>query len=111
MDVSDMLSLLRSPGSHDSRYTPIPEADLYAHVYSRIYDQPISSDQDPTDSHRLAVLFVVFALGTLMDLEQPYLSVSSTQYYQLAKAALSLDSILESQSILSIQALVRRRIA
>lgn len=44
-----------------------------------------------------------------MDLDQPYLSVASAQYYQLARAALSLDSTLESQSIPAIQALVRPR--
>ncbi|KAI0091797.1 hypothetical protein BDY19DRAFT_885596 [Irpex rosettiformis] len=87
-------------------YTPIPETELYANVFSRIYDQPMPIDQDSTDSHRLAVLYMVFALGTLMDLEQPYLSIASTQYYQLARAALSLDSILESQSIPAIQALL-----
>ena len=41
-----------------------------------------------------------------MDLDQPYLSMTATQYYQLARAALSLDSVLENQSILAIQALV-----
>ncbi|KAI0343138.1 hypothetical protein BDW22DRAFT_1329008 [Trametopsis cervina] len=87
-------------------YTPIPEAELYNNIFSRIYDQPLAIDQDPTHSHRLAVLYMVFALGTLMDLEQPYLSIASTQYYQLARAALSLDSILEHQSIPAIQALV-----
>lgn len=43
-----------------------------------------------------------------MDLDQPYLSTGATQYYQLARAAFSLDSILENQSILAIQALVSK---
>ncbi len=64
-------------------------------------------DQDPTDSHRLAVLYMVFALGTLMDLDKSYLSLEATQYYQLARASLALDSILEHQSIPAVQALVR----
>jgi hypothetical protein len=88
------------------RYTPIPETDFYSTVYSRIYDQGIGLDQDPSDSHRLAVLFMVFALGTLFDLDMPYLAIETTQYYQLARASLSLDSVLESQSIPAIQALV-----
>ena len=75
-------------------------------MYSRLYDQQWPEDSDPTDSHRLAVLYMVFALGTLMDLEKPYLSVEATQYYQLARASLALDSILEHQSIPAIQALV-----
>lgn len=75
-------------------------------MFSRIYDQGWPEDQDPNDSHRLAVLYMVFAVGTLMDLEKPYLSLEATQYYQLARAALSLDSVLEYQSIPGIQALV-----
>ena len=106
-----MLSTASYIPLHDGRYTPLPETELYANVFSRIYDQTIAIDQDPTDSHRLAVLYMVFALGTLMDLDQPYLSTQSTQYYQLARAALSLDSVLENQSIPAIQALVRPRCA
>ena len=89
------------------RYTPIPDAEFYTTVFSRIYDQPIGIDQEPVDSHRLAVLYMVFALGTLFDLDQPFLSVEATRYYQLARASLSLDSPLENQTIPAIQALVR----
>ena len=90
------------------RYTPIPENEFYSTVLARIYDpnQPAGFDQDPIDSHRLAVLYMVFALGTLFDLEKPYLSVEATQYYQLARASLSIDSVLEHQTIPAIQALV-----
>lgn len=80
---------------------------MYSTVFSRMYDQAWPEDQDPSDSHRLAVLYMVFALGTLMDLDKPYLSIEATQYYQLGRASLSLDSILEHQSIPAIQALVR----
>lgn len=89
------------------RYTPIPEPEFYSAVFSRIYDQPMGLDQDPIDSHRLAVLYMVFALGTLFDLDKPYLSVEATQYYQAARAAVSVDSVLEHQTIPAIQALVR----
>lgn len=88
------------------RYTPIPENEYYSTVHARIYDQGVGLDQDPIDSHRLAVLYMVFALGTLFDLEKPYLSIESTQYYQLARASLSIDSVLEHQTIPAIQALV-----
>ena len=71
----------------DHRYTPIPESELYSSVFSRIYDPASAVDQDAADSHRLAVLYLVFALGTLMDLDEPYLSMASTQYYQLLRMA------------------------
>lgn len=88
------------------RYTPIPENEFYSTVFARIYDQNIPLDQDPIDSHRLAVLYMVFALGTLFDLEKPSLSLEATQYYQLSRAALSMDPVLEHQTIPAIQALV-----
>ncbi|KIP05474.1 hypothetical protein PHLGIDRAFT_108161 [Phlebiopsis gigantea 11061_1 CR5-6] len=87
-------------------YTPIPENEFYSTVFARIYDQNIALDQDPIDSHRLAVLYMVFALGTLFDLEKQSLSLEATQYYQLARAALSMDPVLEHQTIPAIQALV-----
>lgn len=61
----------------------------------------------PMDSHRLAVLCLVLGLGALLDLEKPSLSAEAMRYYQLGRAALSVDSVLESQSIPAIQALVR----
>lgn len=76
-------------------------------MFARVYDKHMETDPAPLDSHRLAVLCFVLGLGALLDLDQPYMSQESTRYYQLGRAALSLDSILESQSIPAIQALVR----
>lgn len=49
---------------------------------------------------------MVLAMGALMDLELPAHSPEAMQYYQLAKAALSINSVFEEQSIPGIQALV-----
>ncbi len=89
------------------RYTPIPEAEFEDTIFSRIYDQRMEMEPAPKDSHRLAVFCLVLALGALLDLDRPSLSTDATRYYQLGRAVLSLDSILESQSIPAIQALVR----
>ena len=89
------------------RYTPIPEAEFEETIFSRVYDQRMETDPAPMDSHRLAVLCLVLGLGALLDLEKTSLSAEAMRYYQLGRAALSLDSILESQSIPAIQALVR----
>ena len=67
----------------------------------------METEPAPKDSHRLAVFCLVLALGALLDLDKPTLSADASQYYQLGRAVLSLDSILESQSIPAIQALVR----
>ncbi|KAI0331503.1 hypothetical protein GY45DRAFT_1345320 [Cubamyces sp. BRFM 1775] len=87
-------------------YTPIPEAEFEETIFSRVYEQRMETDPAPMDAHRLAVLCFVLGLGALLDLEKPSLSAEAMRYYQLGRAALSLDSILESQSIPAIQALI-----
>ncbi|GBE86510.1 hypothetical protein SCP_0903890 [Sparassis crispa] len=91
-------------------YTPVPKSEFYGSILSRFYESVTSSDQSPSpspmDAHKLAIVFMVMAMGTLLDLEKPQLSPEATRYYQLGRAALSLDSILESQSIAAIQALI-----
>ncbi|KAI0716023.1 hypothetical protein C8T65DRAFT_642581 [Cerioporus squamosus] len=87
-------------------YTPIPEAEFEETIFSRVYDQRMDTDPAPLDSHRLAVLCLVLGLGALLDLDKPSLSAEAMRYYQLGRAALSVDSVLESQSIPAIQALI-----
>ncbi|KAJ2923910.1 hypothetical protein H1R20_g13194, partial [Candolleomyces eurysporus] len=48
---------------------------------------------------------MVLALGALLDLDLPAHSPEAMQWYQIARAALSLDSVLEVQTIPGIQAL------
>ncbi|EIW58718.1 uncharacterized protein TRAVEDRAFT_149071 [Trametes versicolor FP-101664 SS1] len=88
-------------------YTPIPEAEFEEAIFARVYDgMETETERAPMDAHQLAVLCFVFALGTLLDLEKPSLSAEAMHYYQLGRAALSVDSVLESQSIPAIQAVI-----
>jgi hypothetical protein len=48
---------------------------------------------------------MMFAFGALLDLEKPAYSKEANYYYQLARAALAVDSVFEEQSIPAIQAL------
>lgn len=93
----------------DARYTPIPENEFYNSVLTRFYESSAMVDQDPTDSHRLAIMYLVLAMGVLLDLDQQPLTAEATRYYQLGRAALALDSILEHQTIQAVQALVSTR--
>lgn len=70
-----------------------------------MYDQS-AAPAEPLSAHNLAVLFMVVALGSLLDLDAPPHSPQSMQYYQLGRACLTLESVLEEQSIPGIQALV-----
>ena len=48
---------------------------------------------------------MMLAIGALLDLDAPPHSYDANHYYQLGRAALSVDSIFEEQSIPAIQAL------
>ncbi|KAH9914938.1 uncharacterized protein B0H18DRAFT_1087702 [Fomitopsis serialis] len=88
-------------------YTPIPEPEFHSTVLSRFYGEIAGwVDQDSDSSHKMAILFMIFAMGSLLDLDKASHSVEATKYYQLGRAALSLDSILEHQTISAIQALI-----
>ncbi|EPT00931.1 hypothetical protein FOMPIDRAFT_1162266 [Fomitopsis schrenkii] len=87
-------------------YTPIPESEFNETVFSRFYKGAGYADQDPDYSHKLSVLFMVLAMGSLLNVEDSMPSPDAARYYQLGRAALSLDSILEHHTIPAIQALI-----
>ncbi|KAI0047246.1 hypothetical protein FA95DRAFT_1559311 [Auriscalpium vulgare] len=86
-------------------YTPIEQTDFYDSILTRFYD-PQAGSEEHTECHRLSVLYMVFALGALMDLERPPHSYDAHHYYHLGRAALAVESVFEEQSIPAIQALV-----
>ena len=54
----------------------------------------------PTVSpHRLAILYIIFAIGSLVDLTQPAYNSSGEHYFHLCRAAMSLRSVFESPEI------------
>jgi hypothetical protein len=91
--------------SDDSfRYTPISEEDLYTTIFRYIYDP--EPQLEPQSSQNIGVFCMVLAIGILLDLDKPAHSAEAMYYYHLARAALSINSILEEQTIAGIQALV-----
>lgn len=91
------------------RYTPISEEEYYQEVFALFYDHNMSAAQDPLESHKLGLLFLVFAMGKLMDLRsRAILTQDATRYYLIGRAALTLNSVLEARSIPALQALVNR---
>lgn len=111
-----------------SRYTPMHRDDFHENVYTRIYEPQPLAEPDPIECHRsvseqlsnftswltlstsLGALYMAMALGTLVDLERPQHSQDAHYYFQLGRAALSVDSIFEGQSVVALQALVRPKL-
>ncbi|KAF9048224.1 hypothetical protein BDZ89DRAFT_978408 [Hymenopellis radicata] len=85
-------------------YTPISNQDFLETIYRPVYGQ--DSMLETFNPQSLALLFMVLAMGTLMDLEQPAHSPQATQYYHLGRAALAIKSVFDEQSIPGIQALL-----
>lgn len=61
--------------------------------------------QDYSGPHDLSLIFLVFAVGALMDLGQEPYNAEAEHYHILAKAALCLQPVLEKPSLVAIQAL------
>ncbi|CCM00380.1 uncharacterized protein FIBRA_02410 [Fibroporia radiculosa] len=88
-------------------YTPVPETEFHTSIMPRFYEQSSFVDQDSMESHKLAIVYFVSALGSLLDLDKPsYDTLEATRFYQLGRIALSQHSILEHQTIPAIQALI-----
>ncbi|GJE99289.1 fungal-specific transcription factor domain-containing protein [Phanerochaete sordida] len=61
--------------------------------------------QDYSGPHDLALLYLVFAVGALVDLSQEPYNAEGEHYHILAKAALCLQPVLEKPSLVAIQGL------
>lgn len=55
--------------------------------------------------HDLALLFVVFAVGAIVDLRQDPSNAEAEHYHQIARAAVCLQPVLEKPSLVTIQTL------
>lgn len=72
-------------------------------IYKR--QAPLDAAHEYSGPHDLALLFTVFAMGALLDLDQEPYNAESVHYYNLAKAAISLQSIFDKPELVTIQAL------
>ncbi|KAJ7743140.1 fungal-specific transcription factor domain-containing protein [Mycena metata] len=89
-------------------YAPISPESFEAEVYSQFYYDPNAapppSDQ-PLLAHRLSLMFIVLAIGSLMDTNEPAYNLEAEKYHQLARAALFLNSFFDQPTITAVQSL------
>ena len=89
------------------RYNPINKESFDTEIYSQIYDQATGPiPDDPLTSHRLSVMFMVLAIGSLMNISLPSYNLEAEKYHQLARAALFHYPIFDEPTITAVQALV-----
>lgn len=66
---------------------------------------------DPLMSHQLALMFMVLAIGSLMDITRPAYNIEAEKYHQLARAALFQSPIFEEPTLAAVQTLVSIRLS
>ncbi|KAF7317961.1 Fungal-trans domain-containing protein [Mycena kentingensis (nom. inval.)] len=87
-------------------YAPISPESFNAEVYSQFYDPNAGPPTDqPLLAHRLALMFIVLAIGQLMDTNESAYNVEAEKYHQLARAALFLHSFFDHPTINAVQCL------
>lgn len=92
-------------------FRPIQREELIDDILSPVYALAQKRESNATESkaecfeHTIAVLYMVFAQGALMDLTLPLCNQEAEDYFHLGRVALSLRSVFESPAIHTVQAL------
>ena len=107
MDVGRPHQLTELFNFSSSRYNPISLETFDAQVYSQFYGVNVGPpSDDPLVSHRLSLMFMVLAIGSLMNTSLPAYNLEAEKYHQLAKAALFQHPLFDEPTINAVQALV-----
>ncbi|KAL0953455.1 hypothetical protein HGRIS_004688 [Hohenbuehelia grisea] len=88
-------------------YNPISSELFDSDILDQFYNPNAASPtEEPMLSHRLSLLFIVLAIGTLMDTaQQPPYNLEAEKYHQLARAALFQNSLFDEPTINAVQSL------
>jgi hypothetical protein len=90
------------------RYNPVPKDAFDNEIFNVFYDPTSNAmTEDPSVFHRLSVLFIVLAIGALMDTTQPAYNIEAEKFHQLSRAALFQSPFFDCPTITAVQALVR----
>lgn len=98
-----MAASLPLPFTSIPRYNPIVRGDFISGILEPLYGH-FAPNLDRIHSHALSVFFILLASGRLYD-SMPSTLFIAEQYYALARAALSLDPILNEATCWTVQAL------
>lgn len=89
-------------------FRSVSKQQLLLEMLPSIYRRPMpesAAQLDYSGPHDYALLYLVFALGAVMDLKMEPYNAEGEHYHQIARAALILQPILEKPSVVTIQAL------
>lgn len=89
-------------------YNPISTESFHNQIYATFYDHNRALEPVPEQLlyHRLSVLFLVLAIGCLMDTSLPAYNLEAEKYRWLARAALFHSHFFEEPTMLVVQSLL-----
>jgi hypothetical protein len=93
-------------------FRPLKRDEIINDVLTPIYnakkdmEDPNSETKHDISAHKMAVLFMLFAQGALVDLTLPPCNSEAENYHFYARAALSLRSVFDSPMVETVQAIV-----
>src|SRR6266478_274171 len=92
-----------------TRYNPISMSEFNTTIYSILFKSPgglaIGDEPNTMLSPRLSVMFMVLAIGSLMDTRLPSYNIEAEKYHQLARAALFQNNVFDEPTLGAVQAL------
>lgn len=86
------------------RYDPVVRHNFLEYIFNPIYGNIGLTSLDTIHAHRLAVFFMTMATGVWFD-NHPSATILAHQYHALARAALSVVSIIQEATCATVQAL------
>ncbi|KAF5336101.1 hypothetical protein D9611_006219 [Ephemerocybe angulata] len=87
-------------------YNPINIETFDEEVWSLFYGQRAGPIQeDPMVYHRLSLMFIVLAIGSLMDMTLPAYNLEAEKYHQLSRAAIFHSSLFDEPTLNAVQSL------
>jgi hypothetical protein len=95
---------VRARVEESSRTCPVPQQEFDDIIYPLIYEQPWGGD-DHRAHHCLSVVFLICAIGAMVDPSLSPRNGEGAKYYQLACAALFGSRVIEDPTIEAVQAL------
>ncbi|OCH91033.1 hypothetical protein OBBRIDRAFT_792742 [Obba rivulosa] len=92
-------------------YNPISRTHFDTHAFNIFYP-PLSpspttpeTDASALRAHQLALLFMVLAVGALMDVTRPPYNTDAEKFHHLSRAALFSAQVFEEPTVVAVQAL------
>ncbi|KAI0763745.1 fungal-specific transcription factor domain-containing protein [Trametes elegans] len=87
-------------------YNPVTMAQLNESAFNVFYNAHKAPDmEDPLLAHQLSLLYMILAIGSLMDVTRPAYNVEAEKYHHLARAALFQSPIFEEPTLIAVQSL------